>query len=177
MGQQQLILLVLGIVIVGLAVVVGIQSFNENRQKTEIDNLTSVGVGMAGEIIGWYQKPTSQGGAGSNPANFDVLTIDKLGYDWDRSEDSNFGGYTMTATVANNTIRYVGQSRTHPFLHMHAMPRAQGVMRVEVHVFGPFPGCVVSRHSPLGTGVPWSDGKSETAPPDNPDPARCVWPS
>ena len=33
MGQQQLLLLVLGIVIVGLAVVVGIQAFGENQKK------------------------------------------------------------------------------------------------------------------------------------------------
>ena len=40
MGQQQLLLLVLGIVIVGLAVVVGIQAFSENQRKANADAMT-----------------------------------------------------------------------------------------------------------------------------------------
>jgi Tfp pilus assembly ATPase PilU len=40
MGQQQLLLLVLGIVIVGLAVVVGIQAFSENQKQANTGHLT-----------------------------------------------------------------------------------------------------------------------------------------
>lgn len=40
MVQQQLLLLVLGIVIVGLAVVVGIQAFDDSAAQAEADALT-----------------------------------------------------------------------------------------------------------------------------------------
>ncbi len=175
MGQQQLLLLVLGIVIVGLAVVVGIQAFNENQTKSQIDNYTATGVGMAGEIIAWYQKPTAQGGGGGVAANLGSLTIDKLGYDLTASETTVWSGFQFTGTVKNGTIRYLGTSTTHPFLHIHQMPRVTGMMRVEVHAFGPRPECIVTRTNRFNVGTAWSDGKSENAPPDNPDAARCSW--
>ena len=47
MGQQQLLLLVLGIVIVGLAVVVGIQAFSENQKKSNADALVNDAIRIA----------------------------------------------------------------------------------------------------------------------------------
>jgi hypothetical protein len=82
----------------------------------------------------------------------------------------------MTGTTeGGQTIRYVGRASTHPFLHIHNMPRVTGVMRVEVHVFGPHLECIVSRHNTLWTDTPWSDGSSETQLPANPNPALCSW--
>ena len=42
MGQQQLLLLVLTIVIVGMAVLIGIQAFSQNQKKANIDALTNL---------------------------------------------------------------------------------------------------------------------------------------
>ena len=50
MGQQQLLLLVLGIVIVGLAVVVGIQAFSENQKKANADATVNDAIRIASEI-------------------------------------------------------------------------------------------------------------------------------
>lgn len=55
------------------------------------------------------------------------------------------------------------------------MPRATGMMRVEVHAFGPDPECFVTRDDRFGADRPWSDGEAETATPDTPDAARCPW--
>ncbi len=175
MGQQQLLLLVLGVVIVGLAVVAGIGSFNDARSKSEIDRYTGMGVEMAGEIIAWYHKPTTQGGGGDDASNLVNLTIDDLGYPIEASESTTYAGATFTGTVNNRTMRYVGANATHPFLHIHQMPRAPGMNRVEVHVFGPSPECIVARNAPFNTGANWSDGKAETEAPDNPNPAACSW--
>ena len=54
MGQQQLVLLVLGLVIVGLAIVTGIQSFEENDRKSRYDRFTEHAVAVAGDVITWY---------------------------------------------------------------------------------------------------------------------------
>ena len=62
MGQQQLLLLVLGIVIVGLAVVVGIQAFGENQKKANADALVNDGVRIAADTQVWALKPTAFGG-------------------------------------------------------------------------------------------------------------------
>ncbi|HEX9952181.1 MAG TPA: hypothetical protein VGB53_10460, partial [Rubricoccaceae bacterium] len=62
MGQQQLLLLVLGIVVVGLAVVVGIQAFGENQKKANADAITNDVIRIASDAQAWSLKPTAFGG-------------------------------------------------------------------------------------------------------------------
>src|SRR5690606_27695794 len=62
MGQQQLLLLVLGIVIVGLAVVVGINAFSENRIKSNADAMVTDGLRIASDVQAWALKPMQFGG-------------------------------------------------------------------------------------------------------------------
>ena len=62
MGQQQLLLLVLGIVIVGLAVVIGIQAFSENKQNSTTDAMSNEIVRIASDIQAWSLKPSAFGG-------------------------------------------------------------------------------------------------------------------
>ena len=77
MGQQQLLLLVLGIVIVGLAVVVGIQAFSENQAKSSADALVNDSVNYATKAIAWFETPTTMGGGGGvDPTD---LSMAKLG--------------------------------------------------------------------------------------------------
>lgn len=82
MGQQQLLLLVLGIVIVGLAVVVGIQAFGENQKKANADAMVNDGVRIASDIQAWALKPAAFGGGGDNPAatEFAGVNFDVIGY-------------------------------------------------------------------------------------------------
>ena len=77
MGQQQLLLLVLGIVIVGLAVVVGIQAFGENQKKANADALVNDGVRIASDAQAWVLKPTAFGGGNGD---FDGVGFGDLGY-------------------------------------------------------------------------------------------------
>lgn len=83
MGQQQLLLLVLGIVIVGLAVVVGIQAFGENQAKANADALVNDGVRIASDAQAWALKPQAFGGGANNPdaTPFAGLNLAQLGYD------------------------------------------------------------------------------------------------
>ena len=86
MGQQQLLLLVLGIVIVGLAVVAGIQAFAENQKKANADGLLSTSVRLALDAQVWLRTPIMRGGGmptlGTRPADFNGITLDLgiLGY-------------------------------------------------------------------------------------------------
>ena len=66
MGQQQLLLLVLGIVIVGLAVVAGIQAFQQNQQQSSIDAMANEALRVATDIQAWRQKPEALGGGQGN---------------------------------------------------------------------------------------------------------------
>ena len=64
MGQQQLLLLVLGIVIVGIAVVAGIQAFSEGKQKAEQDAAVSDAMRIISDVQAWKLKPGAFGGRG-----------------------------------------------------------------------------------------------------------------
>ena len=85
MGQQQLILLVLATVIVGVAIVVGIRAFTENSAKSNADAMTQDAVRMANDAQAWKKKPAPFGGQANNlktdTDNFTTLTsFQLLGY-------------------------------------------------------------------------------------------------
>lgn len=104
MGQQQLLLLVLGIVIVGLSVVVGIQAFGENQKKANADALVNDAIRIASDAQAWKLKPGAFGG-GAEASGFTGLTLAQLGYTVDSGVYSNVNGsFTITASAANVTI-------------------------------------------------------------------------
>ena len=98
MGQQQLLLLVLGIVIVGLAVVVGIQAFGENQKKANADAITNDVIRIASDAQAWALKPTAFGGGNGE---FTDVTLAKLSYEVSNGAYSNLNGtYRMGITTA-----------------------------------------------------------------------------
>ena len=76
MGTQQLLLIVLGVIIVGIAIAVGItifnnQAFNANQQAVSQELNT-----YASMVLQWYKTPASQGGKGQgNLASGDAAKI------------------------------------------------------------------------------------------------------
>ena len=83
MGQQQLILLVLATVIVGVAIVIGVRAFTENNVKNNYDNLVHDATRMASDAAAWKQKPESFGGqatANKAPGTWTGLDFEKMGY-------------------------------------------------------------------------------------------------
>jgi len=83
MGQQQLLLLVLSTVIVGLATVAGIQAFSENQAQASQDALVQRGTSIASDVQGLYGKPSQMGGIDAfDNSGIDGPTVaNRLGYD------------------------------------------------------------------------------------------------
>lgn len=77
MGQQQLLLLVLGIVIVGIAVVAGIQAFSEGKAKSERDAAASDAMRIVSDAQAWKLKPDAFGGGAKSTV---APTFRDLGY-------------------------------------------------------------------------------------------------
>jgi hypothetical protein len=65
MGQQQLLLIVLGVIVVGIAVVVGINLFNASAEEANKDGIVSDCTNLAAMAQQFYKKPTSMGGGGN----------------------------------------------------------------------------------------------------------------
>lgn len=62
MGQQQLLLLVLATIIVGLATVAGIQAFDEGQTQAAQDALVQRGIEIGNDVYAATQRPGQFGG-------------------------------------------------------------------------------------------------------------------
>ena len=74
MGQQQLLLIVLGVIIVGIAVVVGINLFNANAEESAKDGVVSDCTNLGAMAQQYFKKPLSMGGGGNSFVNWDLPT-------------------------------------------------------------------------------------------------------
>ena len=97
MGQQQLLLIVLGVIIVGIAVVVGINVFTASASQANRDGVIADLTNLASLSQQWYRKPTALGGGGNTFTGWTVPgAIDTT------------GNGIYTATVAAQTVTLVG---------------------------------------------------------------------
>lgn len=65
MGQQQLLLIVLGVIVVGIAVVVGINVFTASAKQANIDGVTSDLMNLGSMAQAHYRKPLALAGGGN----------------------------------------------------------------------------------------------------------------
>ena len=66
MGQQQLLLLVLGVIIVGIAIVAGIGMFNASAEEAAKDEGVNQLMAIGANAQQWYKKPVALGGGGGS---------------------------------------------------------------------------------------------------------------
>jgi Tfp pilus assembly protein PilE len=90
MGQQQLLLIILGVIVVGIAVAVGITMFSDSAISANRDAVTNDLVNMASRAQQYYRRPTSLGGGGNT-----FTTLTALGQITNATSNAN-GSYTLT---------------------------------------------------------------------------------
>ena len=81
MGQQQLLLIVLGVIVVGIAVVVGINLFNANAEEANKDGIVSDATNLGAMAQQYYKKPISMGGGGNTFTGWDQTYVNNTGLD------------------------------------------------------------------------------------------------
>ena len=121
MGQQQLILLVLATVIVGVAIVIGIRAFTENSIRANSDAMVQDMVRIASDAQAWKQKPAPFGGQidvtdgdKEDPLDFGGITWDKLGYPLvgTATNYENLNGlYNIVGTATELTITGINTTK------------------------------------------------------------------
>ena len=97
MGQQQLLLIVLGVIIVGIAVVVGINQFTASAQESNRDAMVLDMTNIAMAAQQYIRKPRELGGGGRSFAGFTIPS----------AIDTTLNG-TYTIRVAPLSITIVG---------------------------------------------------------------------
>ena len=90
MGQQQLLLIVLGVIIVGIAVAVGINMFSSSAVDANRDAVTADLAHLASKAQQHYKKPTTMGGGGNDFNAFTLGTLD---------QSNTNGAYRLTTTA------------------------------------------------------------------------------
>lgn len=100
MGQQQLLLIILGVIIVGIAIAVGISQFGAHSTQANKDGVTSSLVNILANAYQYKIRPTTMGGGGGSYANYTIPS--KM------TRDDN-GTYALGG-VASNLITVLGTS-------------------------------------------------------------------
>jgi len=95
MGQQQLLLIVLGVIVVGIAIIVGINLFNANAVSANRDAVISDLNNLAAMAQQYYKKPSSMGG-GAN--TFTSWTIPP------QIDTTANGTYALTTSGAQSIV-------------------------------------------------------------------------
>jgi Tfp pilus assembly protein PilE len=98
MGQQQLLLIVLGVIIVGIAVVVGINVFTASASSANRDAITADLTNLSAMAQQFYRKPVALGGGGNVFTGWTVPA--------NLSQTANMSA-AVTPTVAAQTVTLV----------------------------------------------------------------------
>jgi hypothetical protein len=106
MGSQQLLLIILGTIVVGVAVVIGITMFQDNAISANRDAVTNDLVALGARAQQYYRRPIPVGGGGTS---FEGLTMAKLvgpaqGDEWVNPN----GTYSIVGTPTKEEVNIKG---------------------------------------------------------------------
>ena len=111
MGTQQILLIVLSVIIVGIAVAVGITMFNAQATNSNRSAIVADMNNLAASALAFYKTPETHGGAGNISGWGTSPTVGRigtwLGYDWDGTSCSTGNG-TYTITLSGDIVTIVG---------------------------------------------------------------------
>lgn len=106
MGQQQLLLIVLGVIIVGIAVVVGINVFTASSANANRDAVISDLTTLAAMAQQHYRKPVAMGGGGNA---FNTSKGALASWDVPKSLDTTANGIYTRSSVTADEVTLVGE--------------------------------------------------------------------
>jgi hypothetical protein len=66
LGQQQLLLILLGLVVIGIAIAIGINLFRAHAISSKRDILTNETIDMAAQAVSYYKRAREFGGGGKS---------------------------------------------------------------------------------------------------------------
>ena len=102
MGQQQLLLIVLGVIVVGIAIVVGINLFNSNAVESNKNAVVADLNNLAAKAMQYYKTPKAMGGGEGSFVGYVIPT--------GMSGTAN-GDYSCTTTATNIVFTGTGKEK------------------------------------------------------------------
>jgi len=117
MGQQQLLLIILGVIIVGIAIAVGLSLFSANSIQANRDAQINDINNLAANAYQFRIRPTTMGGGGGSYAGYTIPV---------KLQTNSNADYTSVAVDASVTIK--GQNATATGQWVQAILNADGVL-------------------------------------------------
>ena len=104
MGQQQLLLIILGVFVVGIAIAIGIVMFEDNAVSQNRDAVSTDLMHLAGKARHYYGRPKSMGGGGHSFIGITMGALVTTAF----SDNAN-GIYSIKeGSITDNTVTFVG---------------------------------------------------------------------
>jgi len=106
MGQQQMLLVLMAVMVVGIALVLGLTMFQENAMAANQDEVRDALMTVAVRAQGWYRRPAMLGGGSRS---FSQISWTKINFD----SSTISGVFTMT-NKQQASFRITGVSKEDP---------------------------------------------------------------
>lgn len=103
MGQQQLLLIILGVIIVGIAIAVGLSLFSAQSVQANKDAIINDLNNLAAHAYQYKIRPSSMGGGDGTYTNFKIPV--KMA--------TNENAVYATSSVSASSITFIATSRTY----------------------------------------------------------------
>lgn len=104
MGQQQLLIIVLTVIIVGVAIALAVTYFKSHQQEVEIDEVINEMNHIAATAQEWYRKPAEFGGGSGSFSEFTLQSISQ-------PDSTELARYKVTsATTSTLSLQAEGRS-------------------------------------------------------------------
>ena len=103
MGQQQLLLIILGVIIVGIAIAVGLNLFQQGSIGANQDAMISDVMNIASHADQWRIRPTAMGGGDGDFTGYMALF---------NADDQGAGGLTRLSDTGNGEYEITAESAT-----------------------------------------------------------------
>jgi RsiW-degrading membrane proteinase PrsW (M82 family) len=107
MGTQQILLIVLSVIIVGAAIAVGIQMFNNQSYSANKSAIAADAQSFASQIVQYYKTPISQGGAGQPTTTMDAAAVGGF-IGWGAAVTNNDNGNYIVVPQSATTVYVYG---------------------------------------------------------------------
>ncbi len=101
MGQQQLLLIILGVIIVGIAISVGIQQFGANSTVANKDGVTSGLVNLAANAYEFKIRPATLGGGSNSYVGYTIPS---------KMVSDDNGSYSLNGSPTATSVSIDGKS-------------------------------------------------------------------
>lgn len=133
MGQQQLLLLVIGIVLVGLAVMAGFEILQKSYRQDEADGLLDRSLAIATHAVSWKTRNDMFAGGDQSYAPLAINGLELLALD-----STNIRGRFRITDATSNTLEVTGISDRYPEVGVRVYVREYVIDSSRVRFDGAF---------------------------------------